>query len=51
MHFATFDQSDEGMYQPAGELGLALTKGTHAPFVVPEFGKSRVMRCASARRD
>lgn len=45
MHFATFEQSDEGMYQPAGELGLALRRGKHTPFVVPEFGEERVVAC------
>jgi len=48
IHFATFRQSDEGMYQPAGELGLALAKGRHAPFVVPKFGEARTVRCAVA---
>ena len=45
MHFATFEQSDEGMYQPGGELGLALRGAPHAPFVVPAFGEARVVRC------
>ncbi len=45
MHFATFQQSDEGMYQPAGELGLALASGRHAPFLVPEFGEAHDVRC------
>ncbi len=50
MHFATFQQSDEGMYQPAGELLLALRGGEHAPFVVPEFGENFVFRCPGTSR-
>lgn len=45
MHFATFRQSDEGMYEPAGELYLALAHGKRAPFVVPEFGESHLVHC------
>ncbi len=45
MHIETFEQSDEGMYEPAGELGLALGQGKHAPFVVPAFGEARSFRC------
>ena len=45
MHFATFDQSDEGMFEPAGELGLVLAKGAHSPFYVPNFGESRDVSC------
>ena len=48
MHFATFAQSDEGMYQPAGELALELVKGHHAPFIVPDFGQAVVHRCRVA---
>jgi L-ascorbate metabolism protein UlaG (beta-lactamase superfamily) len=48
MHFATFKQSDEGMYEPAGDLGVALSKGRHAPFIVPRFGEETVVRCARA---
>jgi L-ascorbate metabolism protein UlaG (beta-lactamase superfamily) len=49
MHFATFEQSDEGMYQPAGDLRRALALGTHAPFVVPEFGEERAVACRTRR--
>jgi L-ascorbate metabolism protein UlaG (beta-lactamase superfamily) len=49
MHFATFSQSDEGMYQPAGELGLALAEADHNPFVVPGFGAEHVFHCGEGR--
>jgi len=45
IHIETFQQSDEGMYEPAGELGLALREGHHAPFVVPGFGEQRIVKC------
>jgi L-ascorbate metabolism protein UlaG (beta-lactamase superfamily) len=47
VHFATFQQSDEGMWEPAGELGLALAKtpAVRAPFVVPDFGEARDVTC------
>ena len=50
VHFATFDLADEGMYQPAGELGLALAHRAHAPFLVPSFGEELVFRCTEQQR-
>jgi L-ascorbate metabolism protein UlaG (beta-lactamase superfamily) len=46
VHIATFEQSDEGMYEPAGELDLALRGASHAPFLIPRFGESRVVKCS-----
>lgn len=45
MHFGTFRQSDEGMYQPVEELRAALSQGEHAPFLVPTVGMPWRFRC------
>lgn len=45
MHFGTFRQADEGMYQPIVDLRTALERGNHAPFLVPTVGKTFQFRC------
>ncbi len=53
MHIATFQQSDEGMDQPAADLARALALAgptPHAPFVVPGFGEARDVTCPRGAR-
>ncbi len=45
MHFGTFRQADDGMYQPIVDLRTALERGNHAPFLVPTVGKTFQFRC------
>jgi L-ascorbate metabolism protein UlaG (beta-lactamase superfamily) len=45
VHYATFQLSDEGMYEPAGELGRVLASGAHAPFSLLPVGGQLQQTC------